>query len=55
VLDLQTGVSAEPQITPTDNGVSSEPLLTGTLVWLNFGDQIPALDAATGKLAYSLP
>jgi outer membrane protein assembly factor BamB len=57
VLDLQTGVSAGSQVTPIGkhSGVTSEPLLTGALIWLNFGDQILALDATSGKLSYSVP
>jgi outer membrane protein assembly factor BamB len=57
VLDLQTGVSAGPQLTPIDKQASltSEPLLGDRLIWLNFGDRILALDAATGKLAYRVP
>jgi outer membrane protein assembly factor BamB len=57
VLDIQTGVSAGPQLTPIDKQASltSEPLLSDRLIWLNFGDRILALDAATGKLAYRVP
>jgi outer membrane protein assembly factor BamB len=56
-LDLQTGVSAGQQVTPVGGhrGVTSAPLLTDERIWLNFGDQIYALDATTGKLAYTIP